>query len=300
MLQTTEVQRLGKEEDTYSTTAWNFLDHVEKGAPFSFNIAPNQMLDDNPEMQKNTDGSYTKYISMNKVNVNVAGSQDKLFVVRDLNSMVNLQKLMYTKKHFNYFTEKIVRQIQESSEVSLINLQKLDNHLDTQGQLISDETLNETKRILHRILDFEQVYNISEGTFSQAATNFKVSDILEQVQGVTENDFKKRNISLITKVDDSAPATIRASHLMFRQVILNLLSTTVAGSVRTTVEIMASGQDSGETKNLSIEIKNNRNEYSKEQCLQIEELCLEEELVRILEAGQSCDVNLIIALILSR
>jgi len=80
------------------------------------------MQDDNPEMQRNTDGSYTKYISMNKVNVNVGGSQDKLFVVRDLNSMVNLQKLMYTKKHFNYFTEKIVRQIQESSEVSLINL----------------------------------------------------------------------------------------------------------------------------------------------------------------------------------
>lgn len=49
-----------------------------------------------------------------------------------------------------------------------------------------------------------------------------------------------------------------------------------------------------------MEIKNSRNEFSKEQCLQIEELCLEEELVRILEAGQSCDVNLIIALVLSR
>ena len=34
--------------------------------------------------------------------------------------------------------------------------------------------------------------------------------------------------------------------------------------------------------------------------MQIEDLCLEEELVRILEAGQSMDVNLIIALILSR
>ena len=39
MLQGTEVQRLGKEEDTYQTTAWNFLDHIEKGAPFSFNLA---------------------------------------------------------------------------------------------------------------------------------------------------------------------------------------------------------------------------------------------------------------------
>jgi len=81
---------------------------------------------------------------------------------------------------------------------------------------------------------------------------------------------------------------------------LNLLSTAVAGSVRASVEIVATGQDSGAGQNLSVEIKNHRNEYSKEQCQQIEELCLEEELVRILEAGQSCDVNLIIALILSR
>ena len=88
--------------------------------------------------------------------------------------------------------------------------------MDTEGQRISEETLNETKRILHRVLDFEQVYNISEGTFSQAATNFKVGDILEQVQGVTEHDFKKRNISLKARVDESAPGTIRASHLMFR------------------------------------------------------------------------------------
>ena len=48
-----------------------------------------------------------KYISLNKVIINVASSQDKLFVVRDLNSMVNLQKLMYMGQHFNYFSEKI-------------------------------------------------------------------------------------------------------------------------------------------------------------------------------------------------
>ena len=74
----------------------------------------------------------------------------------------------------------------------------------------------------------------------------------------------------------------------------------MAGSVRATVTIVATGQASGEGSNLSVEVKNSRNEYTTEQCLQIEELCLEEELVRILEAGQSCDVNLIIALILSR
>lgn len=152
------------------------------------------MQDDNPEMHRNADGSYTKYISMSKINVNVAGSQDKLFVVRDLNSMVNLQKLMYTKKHFNLFTEKIVKQIQESTGLSLINLEKLDSHLDRQGRDLGEETLNETKRILHRILDYEQVYNVTEGEFAQPATNFAIQDIFDQVQGVTESDFKKRKI----------------------------------------------------------------------------------------------------------
>jgi len=50
-----------------------------------------------------------KYISLNKVAVNVSGQQDKLFVVRDLSSMVNLQKMMYMKQHLNKFTEKIIK-----------------------------------------------------------------------------------------------------------------------------------------------------------------------------------------------
>lgn len=99
MLNHVDVTRLGNEEDSYMTSAWEFLELGEKGAPFSFNINSENLAEENPEMQKNADGTLTKYISMNKVNVNVAGSQDKLFVVRDLNSMVNLQKLMYMKKH---------------------------------------------------------------------------------------------------------------------------------------------------------------------------------------------------------
>jgi len=84
------------------------------------------------------------------------------------------------------------------------------------------------------------------------------------VQGVTENDFKKRNITLTMNVDQTAPSSIRASHLMFRQVVLNLLSTAMAGSVRANVEIIATGQDASNGTNLSVEIKNHRLEYNKE------------------------------------
>jgi PAS domain-containing protein len=99
MLSHTEVTRLGNEADSYNCSAWDFLDMGENGAPFSFNLNADDVAEETPEMTKNADGSYTKYISMNKVMVNVAGNQDKLFIVRDLNSMVNLQKLMYMKRH---------------------------------------------------------------------------------------------------------------------------------------------------------------------------------------------------------
>ena len=58
-------------------------------------------------------------------------------------------------------------------------------------------------------------------------------------------------------------------------------------------------QPAGEGYNVQVEIVNKRNELSRQQCQAIEEICLEEELVRILEA-ENMDVNLIIALILSR
>ena len=262
LLSATEVTRMGKDTDPYQTTAWGFLDHIEKGAPFSLNVTkPPRDGEEGPVEDQ------VKYISLNKVAVNVAGSQDKLFVVRDLNSMVNLQKLMYTRQHFNYFTEKIVRQIQESSEVSLINLQKLDNHLDASGRPVADETLNETKRVLHRILDFEQVYNICEGSFSQNVTSFRIGEILEQVRGVFESEFKKRNITLNTPmIDQSVPETIRCSHLLFRQVVMNLVLTSVAGSVRTQVELKVHAQPAGQGHNVSIEIINKRNELSRQQC----------------------------------
>ncbi len=79
-------------------------------------------------------------MSLNKVTVNLSGTRDKLFVVRDLSSMVNLQRIMYTKQHLNTFTEKIVRQIQESSTISKMNLQKLQETVNNTGMPVVTET----------------------------------------------------------------------------------------------------------------------------------------------------------------
>ena len=69
LLQGQEVTRMGKDTDPYSINAWDFLDHVEKGAPFSLNYKPPQK-DGEEEQQE----EQVKYVSLNKVAVNVAGS----------------------------------------------------------------------------------------------------------------------------------------------------------------------------------------------------------------------------------
>lgn len=72
---------------------------------------------------------------------------------------------------------------------------------------------------------------------------------------------------------------------MFRQVILNLLQTIIAGSVRCDLKIEATAEQIDDGQLVTVELVNSKNNFSKDQISQIEDLCLEEDLVRILEAG---------------
>lgn len=65
---------------------WEFLSGSETGAAFEFEYVEPISL----TLQQ-------KYVSLNKVTVNVNGSNEKLFVVRDLSSLVSLQKIGFMK-----------------------------------------------------------------------------------------------------------------------------------------------------------------------------------------------------------
>lgn len=105
----------------------------------------------------------------------------------------------------NAFTEKIVRQIQENADVTSIMIQKLDSHIDNRGKPVADETLNEIRKMLYRIQDFEQVYNIVEDTFKPRDGNFNVHDSLQEIIKVTDQDLKKRNIVLMINLVEHMP-----------------------------------------------------------------------------------------------
>ena len=81
-LKKTNVSRTGDME--YDSSVWGFLDVVgDKGGPFRLKTPSKDK--DIEEMQM-----VEKYLSMNKVPIDIAGKDDKLVVVRDLDSYIGL------------------------------------------------------------------------------------------------------------------------------------------------------------------------------------------------------------------
>ena len=197
-LRAIKVSKLGK-DFTKEISVWDFLESKETGAVFQIQYE-DQLL----ELKK-------KYISMNKVTVNVNGTNEKLFVVRDLSSMVHLQKIGFMKQHLSRFTEKIVRQIQEATEISSINLQRLENFIQSPGKPISEDILNELRHILFRIRDFSQVYAVIESTFTKTEANFSLADEFKNVKDIFKSDFKKTNTKFKITTDPAIPKKVRAS-----------------------------------------------------------------------------------------
>lgn len=90
------------------STVWDFLESNANGG--AYELEYNDEADVPVKQRRHNfvpqvEGqSHIKYISLNKVSVSVlggGGKREKLFIVRDLTTMVNLQKVMYTREHLN-------------------------------------------------------------------------------------------------------------------------------------------------------------------------------------------------------
>ena len=66
----------------------------------------------------------------------------------------------------------------------------MDTHVDFDGKPIAEESYNEITKMLYRIKDFEQVYNISENKFkSRGEDNIDIKKSIETVVEVAQNDL---------------------------------------------------------------------------------------------------------------
>ena len=86
-----QIKKLDK-DDGKETTVWKFIDSNETGAAYqlSYELADNGDDDDNQKTPNTKQSQLTKFISLNKVKVDLGGDKEKLVVVRDLSPLVNL------------------------------------------------------------------------------------------------------------------------------------------------------------------------------------------------------------------
>jgi hypothetical protein len=106
-----------------------------------------------------------KYITLNQVNVKIAGGSDKLLVVRDVTSIVMNEQIMETKQEMSTLTDSLMAQVHEKASATQKKLEKLDPYVQAQGAEFLGESQYEMSRIQYRIKDFQQVYDISENKF---------------------------------------------------------------------------------------------------------------------------------------
>jgi hypothetical protein len=70
--------------------------------------------------------SIPKYITLNQVNVKIAGGTDKLLVIRDVTSIVMNEQIMETKKEMSKMTDHLMTQIDEHTKQTKQKLESLD------------------------------------------------------------------------------------------------------------------------------------------------------------------------------
>ena len=116
--------------------------------------------DNNGERIEEMINEVPKFITLNQVNVKIAGGTDKLLVVRDVTSIVMNEKIVQTKREMSRITDILMKEIEDHSGVIEMKLQKLFDFVTGQGRPLNDQSQMYLKKLQFRVKDFQQLYNI--------------------------------------------------------------------------------------------------------------------------------------------
>jgi len=116
-----DLQRQGLDAPR-SMSVWNFLMNNERGAIFQLLPKKKEGEDQEEDPIDQMLNEIPKYITLNQVNVRIAGGTDKLLVVRDVTSIVMNEKITHTKREMSKITDLLMRQIEEHSTACEIRL----------------------------------------------------------------------------------------------------------------------------------------------------------------------------------
>jgi hypothetical protein len=106
-----------------STTVWQFVVRKERGNTF-------ELKSRRKNYQSDMAVEDVKYLTLNQVNVTIAGEKDKLLVIRDVTLMMQQELIRQRKEQINIFTEELMKQVESYAQLTQSQLGRLDQFVD--------------------------------------------------------------------------------------------------------------------------------------------------------------------------
>lgn len=241
-----------------------------------------------------------KFITLNQVNVKIAGGTDKLLVVRDVTSIVMNEQIMETKKDMAKFTDTLMKEVQEHAKVTKEKLESVNQFVQDQGKEIIEETFCELKKMQLRISDFQQVYNVSENKFQPIFEKVHVKKCIDEIVALVKQDLKGRYMDINLVIDKDVPETIISDSNSMKLVILNLFNQSVIGQARGFVKINVSYKETGlgvSEPCIAVTLENSKFVIKPKDAQRLNRMSQESQFAKIIEA--KCEVNYKISKILT-
>ena len=205
---------------------------------------------------------------------------------------------MESKKEMSKLTDNLMKQIDEHTMITEKKLEKLEQHVNDQGKILNNESINEVKRMQFRIRDFQQVYYISENKFKPNFENIDIRDAINEILEMTQGDLKSRNIEVTLNVAPEVPDQISADLMKVKQVVMNIFMQNVMNQLRGFIQINVSYKEpQNEMPFIAIEVVNSKFEVKQKDAQRLSKLTQENQFAKILES--KVDINYKIAKILS-
>lgn len=136
------------------------------------------------------------------------------------------------------------------------------------------EIMGDTKEILHKVLDFEQVFNISEGSFGFEESSVNLTDLLKSVSETAKNDLEKCQVTISEPhLMSGTPESIRTNFRLLKQIIYNLMKAVCTNASNTSLNLIAAAEQTPQGIDISIEISCANATFSEQQASSISNLC---------------------------
>lgn len=111
---------------------------------------------------------------MNVVTANIAGSKDKLLIVRDVSHLIYLKQVLETKKSMYTLTDNIIKDVELQVNQISKTINNLDRYVYQEGKYLVDEAFYDIQKIKFKVKGIEYVNNIIENKFQVKNDEFNV------------------------------------------------------------------------------------------------------------------------------